>query len=643
MLFSGRLSLVVALSLLLFLLLGCGEKTVVGADVSKLEASQNCIDCHEARVSSVTGKSVTDEWKLSAHNINNKAGCADCHFETPSDALRHPDCFNSGCHGGAPLVGPAGLPPHVIRNPDIYGSCAKCHTAGGGFRISTYDGTTINTLQAHFSNITSGVIPREYTRLYFSNISTYVIKNAATATANWASSGYKPVRGDASKYGCRACHNPHDTTSKINILRQWARSGHGDPASGARTYTDFKTRGVGDTASTAVGTVCVRCHTSTGFINYVTSDYKNVAAFAPANGPDHSKEVTGCNVCHDDGRGNSYSYSLRNVLQANPGRPGVPAYYNYSAAVGGNAKATPSTTVRGIQVNYPNASSSNICIVCHMGREIGLVIKKAALNGLDFKKTARVSAHDFAAGANLFQESGFEFYTSSAKYPDTSIRHTMAGMNNFQGTGSRGPCIACHMNTSMSHAFMPITKDLSGAVTSITSLTCAKCHPSAVTNNKNMDKGILELNRQGFKAAMTVLRGLLARSGSKNIGTLNSGIGTITYKTDWSKACTGTAAAQASPDGVNFIVPGSGNLAGGPDGIRAPAYTMGAAFNYELLYADFGSYVHNPNYVKRLIFDSIDWLDDCSLSTQGGADVCANVITDATAKAYLCGSTNLRP
>ncbi len=639
MLFSEKLPLAVALSLLLLSLLGCGEKTVVGITESKLEASQNCIGCHEATVSLVTGKSVTDEWKLSAHNLNSKAGCVDCHFETLNNSLWHPDCTK--CHGGSPITGTKGLPPFAIKNPDSYGSCLKCHTGDGGFRLSTYNGETVNTAQAHFNNITSGMITRTYTRLYFSNISTFVIKSAATATANWASSGYKPVRGDSSRYGCRACHNPHDTTSKISILRQWARSGHGDPSSAARTNLDFKARGSNVTANTTVGAICVRCHTTTGFINYVVSDFNNVAAFAPANGPDHSKEVTGCNVCHDDGRGNAYNYNLRNVLQANPARSGVPAFYNYSAATGGNSKATPSTTVRGIQINYPNVSSSNICIVCHMGREIGSVIKRAALNGLDFTKTARISAHDFAAGSNLFQESGFEFYTSAAKYPDTSIRHTIAGMNNFQGTGSRGPCIACHMSSTESHTFMPVTKDLSGTITSITSLACAKCHPSAVTNNKSMDKDLLEFNRQGFKTAMTVLRSFLVRSGSNNIGTLNT-VGSVSYKTDWSKACTGTAAALASTDNVQFKVPGSGDLAGGPDSIRAPAYSMGAAFNYELLYADFGAYVHNPNYVKRLIFDSIDWLQDCSLTSTNGTDVCSS-IADPVAKAYLCGTTNLRP
>jgi hypothetical protein len=37
---------------------------------------------------------------------------------------------------------------------------------------------------------------------------------------------------------------------------------------------------------------------------------------------------------------------------------------------------------------------------------------------------------------------------------------------------------------------------------------------------------------------------------------------------------------------------------------------MGAAFNYNLFAHDPGFFAHNNLYAKRLIYDSIDWLDD---------------------------------
>ena len=37
---------------------------------------------------------------------------------------------------------------------------------------------------------------------------------------------------------------------------------------------------------------------------------------------------------------------------------------------------------------------------------------------------------------------------------------------------------------------------------------------------------------------------------------------------------------------------------------------MGAYTNYSVLKSDWGAYAHNDLYVKRLIYDSIDWLND---------------------------------
>ena len=68
--------------LVLFLavaLSGCGEKTVTASSLSRANESGACLDCHEAAKSPVTGKLISDEWKLSSHNLKNGAGCADCH------------------------------------------------------------------------------------------------------------------------------------------------------------------------------------------------------------------------------------------------------------------------------------------------------------------------------------------------------------------------------------------------------------------------------------------------------------------------------------------------------------------------------------------------------------------------------------
>lgn len=73
--------------------------------------------------------------------------------------------------------------------------------------------------------------------------------------------------------------------------------------------------------------------------------------------------------------------------------------------------------------------------------------------------------------------------------------------------------------------------------------------------------------------------------------------------------------------------------------------TMGVAFNFNLLYHDYGSWSHNRRYTKRLIYDSIDYLAN---DTVGDNDVKATInalttIDTATKDAaliYLFGSTS---
>jgi hypothetical protein len=48
--------------------------------------------------------------------------------------------------------------------------------------------------------------------------------------------------------------------------------------------------------------------------------------------------------------------------------------------------------------------------------------------------------------------------------------------------------------------------------------------------------------------------------------------------------------------------------------LRNATNTIGAFSNYNLLSKDPGGFVHNRRYAKRLIYDSIDWLDDGKLN-----------------------------
>jgi hypothetical protein len=59
---------------------------------------------------------------------------------------------------------------------------------------------------------------------------------------------------------------------------------------------------------------------------------------------------------------------------------------------------------------------------------------------------------------------------------------------------------------------------------------------------------------------------------------------------------------------------------------------MGAAFNLALLHHEPGAYVHNSQYARRLVFDSIDWIDNNILDGTIS-------ITNTTALGWLGGTS----
>lgn len=520
------------LSLLPATLAGCGSDSA--PPISALAASQSCIGCHASAVSSVTGLPRVDEWKLSTHNTKNGAGCADCH----EPAAGHPESCRK-CHGGAPV---SGTGHDVTVNPDQAQKCYKCH----GLQHPT-DIMLVNAPQ-HFGNLTTSIANSKY-------------------RASYVSSTYQG--------NCRKCHNPHDPSTAMPISRQWAASGHGDTRAGTRTAYDFKTRGTYQPAATTFEAYCVRCHTTTGYIDFVTSGFTDQRPFAgpgypavqyPVNSTDKTKEVTGCNACHDDGRGNAYGYKLRPV-------PQVTVYYNFSSS-----KAPVNVRINGndSKVVYPDARSSNICVVCHAGRGIGRIIKIAAAKFLNFSSTNRVSPHDFGGAATLFKQNGYEYDGRDYANP-ANFLHESIGMGNLNGTGTKGPCIACHLNSAESHSFLPVKIDpATGRITDIISRTCGNCHNNTAVSGTLLSAWTpadLQAKRVGLHASLTALNALLAKK-------------KVTSSTaNWER----------------LYGKGTG------------ANTMGAFFNYEMTKNDWGSYVHNATYAKRLIYDSFDWLFDGNL------------------------------
>jgi hypothetical protein len=65
---------------------------------------------------------------------------------------------------------------------------------------------------------------------------------------------------------------------------------------------------------------------------------------------------------------------------------------------------------------------------------------------------------------------------------------------------------------------------------------------------------------------------------------------------------------------------------------------MGACFNLNVLTRDPGAYVHGRTYSQRLIFDSIDYLNDLMINQNAAATISAlspTLFPDPTAATWL--------
>jgi mono/diheme cytochrome c family protein len=445
-----------------------------------------------------------------------------------------------------------------------------------------------------------------------------------TGFAYYSAVGYVTMRGTAYESKCIWCHNPHDA----RVLPQhedWAESGHGNTNAGpfASRNRDFKTLGTTVPWENAFGNSCVRCHTASGFINLVTSGMKDVSPWGLGSDGktpiSTTRQSLYCSVCHDNGSGRAYGYSLRSI-PAFGSTGGIRVYYNYSATTAAATLSTLASVKISDYVDYPNVGISDRCILCHSGRGTGDLIKMAGYatdsrgNMFSFKNNNRIGMHDFASGATLFERAGFEYY-SSYRYAGTGTIehiHDLIGAG-YPGTGSRGPCVSCHMSSAKSHEFLPVTLGESSVI-SINTALCANCHSSGKIGAERFNGTVADLNtkKEGYNATR---RALFVWLNKKGITSTSNWLKSSTYGWEGAPAYVGTCKPTEGAD----IYFGSRN--------------MGAAFNYDFMNNESAAYVHNDQYAKRLIYDSLDWLDDCKLNGTG-----ARAVTDAGSIDYFGNS-----
>jgi hypothetical protein len=190
--------------------------------------------------------------------------------------------------------------------------------------------------------------------------------------------------------------------------------------------------------------------------------------------------------------------------------------------------------------------------------------------------------HHAPAAATLFNTASHAGYEYAGKVYDsklrndgataTSFKHAEIGMVNangtevYAGTGTSGPCAGCHM-TNKSHSFSAIS-EVSGTTVIAAQAVCDSCHG-------DMTYAVIEEEKTSFNEATTLLGNYLLSTGT-----------TTNYLS------------------LDILTTANNNY-------KTVALDVFGAFqNYKYMTEEKGAFVHNRKYVRRLIFDSIDLLDN---------------------------------
>jgi len=391
---------------------------------------------------------------------------------------------------------------------------------------------------------------------------------ATQYTATYAKLGYVNLDNNSPTSGmvnasddenaCLAsCHNPH--TFDNTIQNQWANGAHHPRPVGPIVDDGGDPFPSGPVNWGAVehdfGAECLRCHSASGFAEL---DGAFGDAVATSNAFGEAGAFITCNACHD-GENYPTKFNLRLRL-------------NGDAVIFDNGGASVILTI-------DDAGPSATCIYCHQGRQNGQYIKDNYATALSTSSFGSANSHYVAAGGIMWTTVGYEYGSSPSQYANVSYyAHDMIGIGDEEGTGNSGPCVTCHMSGEpANHSFYPILEDENGE--DILPEVCSNCHTGA----HPLSAAEVEEESEGYNDALEII------------------------------------ADELEADGVFYLssYPYFFDTSAGGFSNAFAAWTseeqLGAAFNLNLLSNEPGAFAHNRFYAKRLVFDSIDWLDNGTL------------------------------
>ncbi|HEY5514026.1 MAG TPA: cytochrome C [Geomonas sp.] len=586
--------------------------------------------------------------------------CNTCHVTHKPQELRVDAAWNPAVVAGTPST------PGTNAGNDQYRLCTQCHTylnpagkvAGSG---STTSGTV--TVGHHETSWYRAIATTHYN----------------SPTDPTAVTGYGVRTAGAAP--CFDCHNHESRTNSNNdpasasflpanttIYTDWAQSGHAgsiltakfaaakaNPVDSTLARTDPIRVAQGLAQVDAVmnakadfpvetGASCVRCHTSTGLSQFLANPAlggsvtisgtttTTVASTLPAG----TAELIACWGCHSNP-----ATGVLNKLN------GASASTDYKTAKG--HVPTAYQIAAGKNNWFPDVAGSNICISCHDGRNSDPASVEVAV-ALDVAtggvaKASTAGSHHASAAAVMYLKQGFFNLSTGKAYTDSlksdldggkvTSTHRKLGTPAINGDGhnptffvagnldSNGPCVTCHMTGS--HSLKIDQK----AITAV----CNKCHSSEggndITTIAAFDQHFIEPQSEVFQDALT-LAAAVFNSRQSTVVMARSTSGEMSV---YSMVTSGTKLGY-TPDNYAAYLAGTASLnsataADWTTVASAAPYTnktkvLGAVSNILFLSKDKGAYAHARTYSRRLIFDSIDFLDDGSMN---GSSALAAVAT----------------
>jgi hypothetical protein len=557
-------------------------------------------------------------------------------------------------------------PSKTYMTNDQFNLCTSCHT------LKSYDGNKVlasgNIVTYNTFTVATDKVGHHETSWYrviatthlnnsdnptAGGISGYVIripKTADDAYANTTNPNAKPCfdcHGHEAKT-MTAYSNPAVTTgsraydpANETIWTEWAKSGHAGQllkvkeaavgtSSGASAVDTAMTTTVNDTTAAAWNHYdwsatnrqdCQRCHTATGASNYLNgpstydktkNDFQHLVSWSTTTRSSKQREMLYCWGCHANVSGEKGG--LRN-----PGA--MTAEYNFNGAL----------------AQFPDVDSSNVCIACHSGRVSGETVSTVATGN-----TTSVSfqnSHYMAAAGLMYNKIGFTAFVDPSTVIGTStygVSLTSCDDNNnasgcissthrkFGSTAivgdhgitaadtqftTGGPCVVCHLTKIGDKRHHTLEIDES-AISNV----CLKCHDSELSTaltTTNFDSAFIEPQSEAFQAALDLALNILS---TKYHITYNQASYPYFYDAD-----AGSTAVVNWTRPVALPGPG-GTALTDSDAVKL----MGACFNINLLKREPAAFAHARTYSRRLIYDTIDFLDDLTINLSTGATALAS-------------------